>query len=106
MTATTVLMPTVAPSGTLISLRMPVSGEGISRLPCRWRSRRGLVFFDAVAGLLEAICNGALHDRLAHLGHDYVGGMSPSLYDSKRVYERFLPDYKSLRCGNRWECWV
>jgi len=27
-------------------------------------------------------------------------GMSPSLYDSKRVYERFLPDYKSLRV---WE---
>ncbi len=33
----------------------------------------GLVFLDAVAGLLEPFGDGALNDRLAHLGHDYVG---------------------------------
>ena len=32
-----------------------------------------LIFLDNVAGFLEPFGNGALKDRLAHLGHDYVG---------------------------------
>ena len=83
ITATTVLTSTVAPSGNLDLRQHAGHGRGNLRVHLVGGDfKQRLVLFDAVAGLLEPLGDGALKDRLAHLGHDYVGWHGRSLRDA------------------------
>ena len=74
MTATTVLIWTVEPSATLISLQHTGGGRRNLRVDLVGGDfEERLVALHGVARLLEPLGDGAFEDRLAHLGHDYIG---------------------------------
>ena len=74
MTATTVLIWTVAPASALISVSTPAAGDGISASTLSVEiSKSGSSRSHLVADLLEPFGNGALKDGLAHLRHDDFG---------------------------------
>ena len=92
MTATTVLMPTVAPSGTLISLRMPASGEGISASTLSVEiSKRGSSFSTRSPGFLSHLVMVPSTIDSPIWGMITSVGMNPSLRDSGRVYGAAVP---------------
>ena len=73
--ATTVLIATVCPSGTLISSSVPATGDGISASTLSVEiSKIGSSRLTGVADLLQPLRDRSLGDRLAHLRHDDVGG--------------------------------
>jgi hypothetical protein len=111
-TATTVLIPTVAPSSILISLSTPATGDGISASTLSVEiSNSGSSFSHRVPGLFQPFGNGALKDRLAHLRHHYVGwhgslsppspgsGTKTARPGSSRIINRASPSFRLQGSG-------
>ena len=73
ITATTVLILTVAPACTLISESAPAAGGGDFGIHFVGRDlKQRLILLHGIAWLLQPFGDGAFKNRFAHLGHDHV----------------------------------
>ena len=97
MTATTVLIPSVTPSGNLMAVRMPATGDGISASTLSVEisksgssfSTRSPVFLSHLV-MVPSTIDSPIWGMITSVG------MNPSLRTSELVCGQFLPDYKSL----------